>query len=103
MHDFPESTFWGIMFFICEMEGLMIGKSAMQDGKRPEYIPPNIWPPCTIRLRTFQGESCALHNPCVCHWFDRQCVPVPFLPEESLSGSLLAMVNECCCIGEVFL
>ena len=45
MHDFPESTFWGIMFFICEMEGLMIGKSAMQDGKRPEYIPPNIWPP----------------------------------------------------------
>ena len=57
MHDFPESTFWGIMFFICEMEGLMIGKSAMQDGKRPEYIPPNIWPPCTIRLRTFQGES----------------------------------------------
>lgn len=71
MHDFPESTFWEIMFFICEMEGLMIGKSAMQDGKRPEYTLPNIWPPCTIRLRTFQDESCALHNPCVCHWFDR--------------------------------
>lgn len=34
MHDFPESTFWEIMFFICEMEGLMIGKSAMQDGKK---------------------------------------------------------------------
>ena len=62
MHDFPESTFWGIMFFICEMEGLMIGKSAMQDGKRPEYIPPNIWPPCTIR----QGESCTAQpsGPC---------------------------------------
>lgn len=75
MHDFPESTFWEIMFFICEMEGLMIGKSAMQDGKRPEYIPPNIWPPCTIRLRTFQGESCTAQpsGPCP----DERHIPIP--------------------------